>query len=150
MGGPLIDGVLRLSIELLTRHQCCRGTARVARKYFAARKKFSSPSDNDLCPNRPHEVSMKVHCSLDVLPRQCNRRSTHDNISATISTSFLTLVIGSLTNRANANRYCFYTTKHSYVRLHGWCAVQHNILPKFSTDVHELRTPSFRHTHLAW
>ena len=35
--------------------------------------------------------------------------------------AILTLMIGSMTNRATANRCCFHTTKHSYDRLDGWC-----------------------------
>ena len=85
---------------------------------------MTTSSASARAPNRLHVIPTKVYCpsaSLDALPRQCNRRSTHDDISATTSSSFLTLVIGSMTNRATANRCCFHTTKHSYDRLDGWC-----------------------------
>ena len=88
---------------------------------------MTTSSASARAPNRLHVIPTKVYCtsaSLDALPRQRNRRSTHDDINATTSSSFLTLVIGSMTNRATANRAtanrCYFHT-NSYDRLDGWC-----------------------------
>ena len=90
----------------------------------SSQAQVTTSSASARAPNRRHVIPTKVYCpsaSLDALPRQRNRRSTHDDMSATTSSSFQTLMIGSMANRANANRCCFHTTKHSHDRLDGWC-----------------------------